>query len=174
MAKTHINNFNTVNQVSSDTKNYYEFGAGWDLINPIFMGLNNFNVFTIDIRKLIFPELILHAIESFNLYGNQLPFELGKKLPPPPPPPRSKNSILEYLKENCNVSYSAPHDARDTKIETESIDFISSTATFEHISLTDLRQILKECYRILKKGGIISIKIDYRDHWAFFDKTLTY
>ncbi len=33
--------------------------------------------------------------------------------------------------------------------------------------------ILTECYRILSKNGIISFKIDYGDHYSYFDSKIS-
>ena len=43
----------------------------------------------------------------------------------------------------------------------------------EHIPKISINKILKEQYRILKKGGIISAKIDYSDHYAHTDKSIS-
>jgi len=50
---------------------------------------------------------------------------------------------------------------------------MSSTNTLEHIPKKDILLILKESYRILNKGGILSVIIDYEDHWSFRDKNIS-
>ena len=172
LAETHLNNFKTFNTLSNPSNNYYEFGAGWDLIIPIFMGLNDFNVKTIDIRRLFFPELTNKAIENYIKHKDNLKIIEKKELPAIPL--KNEKDTLSYLEKYCNITYSAPCDARYTEYDDESIDFISSTATFEHIPVSDIQKIISECHRILKKGGIFSVKIDYRDHWAFFNRNLSF
>jgi SAM-dependent methyltransferase len=54
-----------------------------------------------------------------------------------------------------------------------SVDFISSTATLEHIPAPDVLPILVECRRLLKPTGVLSCTIDLQDHYSYFDKTLT-
>jgi SAM-dependent methyltransferase len=64
-------------------------------------------------------------------------------------------------------------DARDTRLRSNSFDFISSTATLEHIPEPDLLKILQECHRILKLGGIVSCRVDMVDHFAYFDSRIS-
>jgi len=47
-----------------------------------------------------------------------------------------------------------------------SIDFIFSNAVLEHINSSHIEQYIKELYRVLKPGGIMSHKIDYKDHFS--------
>ncbi|MBK8381624.1 MAG: class I SAM-dependent methyltransferase [Ignavibacteria bacterium] len=58
-------------------------------------------------------------------------------------------------------------------MEANSIDFILSNATMEHIPEKDLPEIMNECYRILRPAGVMSNVIDYRDHWSFFDNKIS-
>jgi ubiquinone/menaquinone biosynthesis C-methylase UbiE len=67
----------------------------------------------------------------------------------------------------------APYDARNTALSPESIDFIHTTSTLEHIEEEDIKIILKECYRILRPNGIISFLIDLKDHFSYSDNTLS-
>ena len=75
--------------------------------------------------------------------------------------------------KHFGIQYEAPMDARCTTLENSTIDFIVSNSTLEHISDGDIVKILEECYRLLKKGGIVSCRINYRDHWAAFDRSIS-
>ena len=50
------------------------------------------------------------------------------------------------------------------KLETNSIDFVFSHATLEHIAFHDFIATQEQIHRILKPGGIVSHNIDLRDH----------
>lgn len=167
LAHEHFQKFTEYNSVSENTKKYFEFGAGWDLISPISMGLMGFEVTCIDIRKLTFDELIRDTIKKFNDNAEQIPFKFSQT------EFKEEQSPLEYLKKNLSFNYLAPLDARNTKLASNSFEFITSTSTFEHIPYPDIALILKETYRILKKGGILSLVIDYQDHWSYFDKNIS-
>jgi len=155
------------NSLDENSHKYYEFGAGWDLITPIAMGLLGFEVTCIDIRKLIFNQLIFDTINKFNNNIEQIPFSFEQL------DLKRGNYQLDYLKDKFNFNYNAPLDARNTKFNTDYFDLATSTATFEHIPEQDLYLILNETYRILKQGGILSLIIDYRDHWSYFDKKIS-
>jgi predicted SAM-dependent methyltransferase len=168
-ALEHYKNFIDYNQLKSISHKYYEFGAGQTLIIPLTMTFLGFEVFCIDIRKLIITELINDSIEKFKLNEAKFPFNLGgkecRKV--------EKGYILLYLKDTFGLNYYAPRDAKNTGFEDNSYDFISSTATIEHIPVNDILIILKECYRILNVGGILSLTMDYQDQWSYFDRSIS-
>ena len=160
--------FQKYNLLSENTKRYYEFGAGWDLLTPLSMSALGFNVSCIDIRRLVFKDLIidsLHRLDNFTDSDSirELFQVFGYR----------SGDVLEFLEQSKDFHYYAPKDARDTGFERDYFDFVSSTEVFEHVPEKDLYNILSETYNILKPGGIFILKIDYRDHWAFFDRKIT-
>jgi SAM-dependent methyltransferase len=161
MAIKHKDNFKTFNKLDKPSNNYYEFGAGWDLIIPIAISHLGYEVDVIDIRKLLVNDLVRDSIERFNNLNSKFPLEIVKK--------DTINKNLSNLKEGLGLAYHAPEDARNTKYDDNHFDFSSSTSTMEHIPPDDILKILNETYRIMKKGGILSMDIDYIDHWAYFD-----
>jgi SAM-dependent methyltransferase len=64
-------------------------------------------------------------------------------------------------------------DARHMNIGSESVDFICSNNTFEHIPGEILHEILCEFNRVIKPGGVMSHFIDMSDHFAHFDSHIT-
>jgi SAM-dependent methyltransferase len=60
-------------------------------------------------------------------------------------------------------------DARNLDLEDDSLDFICSNNTFEHIPEEILVDILREFSRLLGPGGVMSHFIDMSDHFAHFD-----
>lgn len=170
---THFNNFKKYNYNDLNPENcrYYEFGSGYDLVIPIGIRLLGFKDLTcIDIRELVFPELINDSVKRLKKYKDKFVenSELLKNVPS-----INENNFRDVLNDNFQIKYIAPLDARKTGIESDSIDFILSNATMEHIPEKSLPDIMKECYRILKPGGIMSNAIDYRDHWSFFDSEIS-
>lgn len=167
IAYNHYLKFEKYHSLEENSHKYYEFGAGWDLISPISIALMGFEVTCIDIRKLIFNQLIADTLTKFkNNYGN-LPFAI-KNIDL-----KDQRHPLNYLKQRYNFTYAAPLNARETKFEANYFDFASSTVTLEHIPERDILSILNETYRILKQGGILSLTIDYRNHWAYFDQGIS-
>lgn len=170
--KRHFKNFEKYSQEKDPSKcSYYEFGSGYDLLIPIGIRLLGFNDLTcIDIRELVFPELINDTVKRLKLSKEKFGItdQSLEKVPQ-----LSDSNFREVLSEYFNINYIAPLDARNTGLESNSIDFILSNATMEHIPQIHLPGIMQECHRILKPGGIMSNAIDYRDHWSFFDPSVS-
>lgn len=167
-AVNHYNNYKEYNQLITKNNKYYEFGAGQTLTVPLTMAFLNFEVFCVDITKLIFPELINDSLNKFHLNKDELPFNLETDILV-----NNNNNIFDFLTDKYKLNYIAPKDARETGFNENNFDFISSSVTLEHIPKKDILLILKECHRILKKGGILSVTIDYKDHWSYFDKNIS-
>jgi len=167
LSHSHYLKFCEYNSLNENSHKYYEFGAGWDLISPISMGLLGFDVSCIDVRCLVFNKLITDTITKFNNNAEYIPFHINRM------DLKYDQGALEYLKNNFDFNYIAPLDASNTKFKTNYFDFATSTSTCEHIPEHNLYLILNETYRILKPGGILSLIIDYKDHWSYFDKDIT-
>jgi SAM-dependent methyltransferase len=149
---------------------FYEFGAGWDLAIPLAYGLLGVGrQVLVDIRPSARVELVNDSLASFERLGRELEGIAGSELRPPGGP----ISRLEELEERFGIRYLAPCDARGTGLPAESIDFVSSTDTCEHIPGTELAEIFRECHRLLRPGGAFSCRIDLQDHYAYFDRSLS-
>lgn len=159
--------FQKYNLLSENTKRYYEFGAGWDLLTPLSMSALGFNVSCIDIRRLVFGDLIANSLYRLDNFSDDSVRGKFQKFD------YSSGDVLRFLERSKSFCYYAPKDARNTGFEKDYFDFASSTEVFEHVPEKDLYNILIETYNILKPGGIFILKIDYRDHWAFFDKNIS-
>ena len=86
------------------------------------------------------------------------------------------DSPSEYNKEMINEMIgltSVLEDVRNLEMKENSIDFICSNNTLEHIQKDMLYAIFKEFIRVLKPTGIMSHFIDLSDHFAHFDQHIT-
>lgn len=144
---------------------FYEFGAGWDLTVPLaYWTLGVDRQLLVDIHSNLRFELVNGTLERLNRVDDK---RLVRR---PGAAPLSSEAELE---ERFGISYVAPCDARATGFETASLDFVSSTNTLEHIPAADLGPILAECRRLLRSDGIMSSRIDLRDHYSYFDRSLS-
>ena len=108
-------------------------------------------------------------LAAFERLWGELEKEAGREL-------RGLGGVLGSLTEvdeRLGIAYLAPRDARNTGLAAESIDFVSSTDTCEHIPEDDLARIFRECHRLLRPGGAFSCRIDLQDHYAYFDRSLS-
>ena len=155
---------------------FYEFGVGRDLIIPLtFFGFGINKQIITDLKKLITCELLNDTLDKFRENYTELNRQIKITRNPHQHFESFLNGdeVLRQLKTHFGISYIAPLDARDTSIDSDSIDFISTTDTFEHIPSKDIIPILKECWRILRPEGTMSNIIDLQDHYAYFDKHIS-
>ena len=168
-AKRHIDALQQHSHRKLGQATFYEFGAGWDMAIPL--ALYGFGVETqilVDIRRLIRVALINDTVKKYQRMAS----ELAIPRRPAAQLNCNKYNFTTLLKQQYGIDYRAPCDARQTGFHARSIDCITSTSTLEHIPLGDIRLILRECHRILRDDGLISVLIDYDDHYSYFDSTI--
>ncbi len=146
---------------------FYQFGAGWTMAGPLtFYAAGVNRQILVDIRRLIRPWLINLTARRLNT------LDAARSLLRFPEPVLAANPdrAVAQMKQHWGIDYRAPADARWTGLPDESVDCITSTNTLEHIPARDIADILTECRRILRPGGIMSFRVDYQDHYSYFDK----
>jgi hypothetical protein len=152
---------------SLNNATYFEFGAGWDIYSNLVMycyGIKKQIV--VDIKPLIKPDLVNSVITTLQkntlVNSKHQPHKL-----------LTQDNYLEELKQFYGIYYYGHSDARKTEFSDRSIDLIATTNTLEHIPPSSLKSILQECYRLCHERSVISMKIDYSDHYAHTDKKIT-
>jgi SAM-dependent methyltransferase len=154
-----------------------EIGTGWFPVLPVcFVLAGADSVATFD----IVPHLTAGGMR-------RLLKALGKHIPliseTAQLSPKSLSERLELLsratslKEQLNVghiNYFAPADAGSTGLESNSMDIVYSNSVFEHVPKETIRQLMVESYRVLKSGGVAMHNIGCNDHYAFFDKSISF
>jgi SAM-dependent methyltransferase len=85
----------------------------------------------------------------------------------------SLKGMPEKFLSEANIQYLAPADAANTDLPDKSVDYHISTTVFEHIPRENIKRILKEAKRILKKDGVAIHFIDLSDHFQHQDKSIT-
>lgn len=144
---------------------FYEFGAGWDLTVPLsYWALGVERQLLVDIHSNLRFDLVNGTIARMERSDDE---RLVRR-----PGAGDVGSAAE-LDERFGISYVAPRDARATGFDAGSVDFVSSTNTLEHIPADDLVPILVECRRLLRPDGGMSSRIDLRDHYSYFDRSLS-
>jgi SAM-dependent methyltransferase len=142
---------------------FYEFGAGWDLaVQLVYWALGVERQTVVDIRPIMRIELVNDTISKLERLRGEWDRDLRS-------PGAADLRGVEDLRERFGITYLAPRDARATGLPAESLDFVSSTDTAEHIPGDDLRAILVECCRLLKPDGLLSYRADLEDHYARVD-----
>jgi SAM-dependent methyltransferase len=146
-----------------------EFGAGWDMIGPLTMcSLGVGKQTLIDITSHLRFELINNAI-------GRLPSALRSELGGAELRPLEQTAITsrDQLARAYSIAYDAPRDAAHTGFASDSFELISTNSTLEHIPPDALPAIMAESFRILKPGGVICHFVDMKDHYSYFDGSLS-
>ena len=170
-AKTHLDSLRRHSATRVEDAHFYEFGAGFELGIPLsFYALGVGSQVLVDIRKLLRVELVNETIKKLQRVSP------AGHLCRTPQRFFDKNHChgdsdawINLLEEWYGLRYLSPCDARNTPLETGSADFVTSTNTLEHIPAADIRLILRECRRLLRKDGVMSFIIDYKDHYSYSD-----
>jgi len=138
---------------------YLEFGAGWDLFQPLALwrhGLNDQVV--VDLEMLFRPDYFNHVVTGFS----QIEAD-GLRVPD-----RMVSSVKEL--EYYGIDYQAPKRVQDVS---GTFDMVATTSTLEHIPFEDLADIMTAIRKLCRPGARVSMLIDYEDHWSQSDGSIT-
>lgn len=161
-------------------KVFFEVGSGWAPVTPLALWLMGAGrIVTVDLNRYMKAEIVAenlrymreHRAEIEALFGPLLDrgrFARLLALSEQPGP------LLPRLLEACAIRYCAPCDAANTDLPAESVDYHLSVNTFEHIPPEALRAILKEGARIIRPEGLFLHGVDYSDHFAHTDASISY
>jgi hypothetical protein len=136
----------------------FEFGAGKSLAQNFYLSSIATKQVLVDLNPMLDLELVNTARR---LLLNKCQLKSNKVI-------HSVNDLAEY-----GIEYRSPYDASDTDFDDESLDACISTNTLEHIPKENIIKIFSELNRTLKSHGIVSAKIDYSDHYAHTDPSLS-
>lgn len=146
------------NLVDRNARNVIEFGAGKNLIQNLYLSALGIEQVVVDINPMLDFDLANAAIDRLASFGHAAS--------------KHVNSTND-LKTLYGISYIAPMDMRQTSLAASSFDACISTNTLEHIPVASIRDIWREVRRLLRPNGVVSAKIDYSDHYAHTDKSLS-
>jgi SAM-dependent methyltransferase len=170
-AKTHVEVLRRTSATGVEDARFYEFGAGFELGIPLsFYALGVRFQVVVDIRHLLRIELVNEILRKLKRMSHE---DRACQSPERFLDRNHSNHWIDQLTECYGIQYLAPSDARNTGLKDASIDFVTSTNTLEHIPAGDIPLILKECRRLLRKGGLMSSIIDYQDHYSYSDKRIS-
>lgn len=154
-----------------------EIGAGWYPVLPIcFVLAGAESVVTVDVvphltqagmyRLLRALRVHIHSIaETSGLIPGIIRDRLESMVDQP--------NLAEILRSS-RIEYRAPEDARSIGLESHSIDIVYSNSVLEHIPRKVLGEVMRESLRLLKPGGIVMHNVACNDHYAHFDKSISY
>lgn len=104
-----------------------------------------------------------YATKDLNVYKNLFQ-RMSEDSQASPDMDWQKISTFDDLLKALNAKYMTNGLRSLNSIPDNSIDYIFSHAVLEHIRLAELKPMIKEMYRVLVPGGVMSHNIDYKDH----------
>ena len=154
-----------------------EIGTGWHPALPLcFFLAGAGSVTTFDIVKLLDGKVTFRLLDSLE---KRLP-EIADASGQPSSTVRARfaemresRTIGELLRKCC-IHYHAPADARATGMEANSFDLAYSNSVLEHVPRESIAQMMKESFRVLVPGGMAMHNVGCNDHYAFFDKSISF
>lgn len=155
----HSWNFHKENIEAFSATRLIEFGAGKHLGQNLFLSSDALWQQVVDLNPMLDLDLVNQAILQLR--------ERGALLEASPVGSR------EDLEHHYGIAYRAPVDMTATAFDDRSFDICISTNTLEHIPAATIEGIFRELRRILKAGGNVSAQIDYSDHYAHTDRSIT-
>jgi SAM-dependent methyltransferase len=150
--------FHKENILAENSKVLFEFGAGKNLAQNIFLSDVVAQQIVVDLFPMLEIDLVNAAIRDLTAIGVET---------------RGEVTSIEDIAAIYNISYRAPADAAYSQLPEGSVDAVVSTNTLEHIPRGVISRIWSEAFRILRPAGIVSSKIDYADHYAKMDKSIS-
>ncbi len=136
-----------------------EFGAGKNLGQNLFLSRPGLSQQVVDLNAMLDLSLVNRVVGILRQqYGRS---------------DMQPVSTPEELETRYGIAYRAPVDMTDTDFADATFDICISSNTLEHIPPSSLIRVLGELRRILKPGGIVSVQIDYSDHYSHTDKSIS-
>jgi len=162
-----------------DGKIFFEVGTGRVPLFPVAFWLCGAGkTITVDLNPYLRKELIEDMLFWLNKEKEQVKNIFGFFLNI-----ERFNLLLDYSRLKsinvkdflglCQINYIAPGDASKNNLFENSINYHISNAVYEHIPLDIIHEILLEGNRIISKDGLFINNIDYADHFAQMDRSIS-
>ncbi|HER07827.1 MAG TPA: class I SAM-dependent methyltransferase [Bacteroides sp.] len=157
-----------------------ELGTGWYPVVPVMFYLSGAGrIISVDIHSWINRE---NQIRTFRKFQDWRTRGLLDDCMPRIHEDRWEKLVQmirnagDYNMEQINEAIGlrcVKQDARALELDDDSIDFVCSNNTLEHVDREHLYPIFREFVRVLKPSGVMSHFIDMSDHFAHLDRNIT-
>lgn len=143
----------------SGARTLLEFGAGKTLAQNLYLSQFVDQQTVVDLFPMLELPMLNQAVHQLRALG--VPLDAREI------------TSFSMLQDIHNIRYVAPYDMTATDFSDNSFDICVSTNTLEHIPKTSIEGIFAELHRVIAKDGEVSAMVDYSDHYAHSDKSIT-
>jgi len=154
-----------------------EIGTGWHPALPLcFILAGARSIATFDVVRLLGETetfRLLHSLEKHVPKIAELAGENTATIHARLMELRRSRNLGELLGKS-RIEYFALVDGRATGLEANSIDLVYSNSVLEHVPREVISGLMEESYRVLKPGGLAMHNVGCNDHYAFFDKSISF
>jgi SAM-dependent methyltransferase len=154
-----------------------EIGTGWHPVLPFcFFLAGARSIATFDIVRLLEKKDTFRLLDSLEKHVLKIASVTGENLATIQArlmELRQSGDLGELL-SNSHIEYYAPADACTTGLKPDSVDLVYSNSVLEHIPREVISLLMKESYQVLKPGGLALHNVGCNDHYAFFDKSISF
>ncbi len=163
---------------SVDSKVFLEVGTGHQLNLPLSLWLCGASqVTTVDLNRYLKPELVKSDLEYMREHQDEIHALFSEPAVSGFCDRRLEQvaccASLEELLELAPIRYVAPADAAHLELAAASVDYHVSFTVLEHIAPLVLKGIFLEALRLLRPNGLLVHYIDFTDHFAHSDETIS-
>jgi SAM-dependent methyltransferase len=155
-----------------------EIGSGWYPTLPICFHLAGVkHCHTVDISRHMKPNLALRMLTAIEKQLSMIGAVSGRG-------GDAVRAQYEYLRQatglddllaRAGIVYHAPADASNAYwFADEAVDLVYSNSVLEHVPEPVIMALMKEAHRVLKPEGLMVHAVGCNDHYAFFDKSISF
>jgi SAM-dependent methyltransferase len=159
-------------------KTFLEVGTGHQLNLPLGLWLCGASrILTVDLNPYLKPKLVMQDLDYMRANRSKIE-PLFADVPSLPSVPARLDALLacrsfKQVLALTRIEYLAPADATCLQLEAGSIDYHISFTVLEHVPPPVLRAIFLEARRVLKSQGLLVHFIDFTDHFAHSDQSIS-
>ena len=154
-----------------------EIGTGWFPALPICFALAGAeSIATFDAVRLLDASMSFRLLDAIEANTAQIAEALGTStmdICAALAELRQSQSLNDLLGRS-RIRYTAPADPQDTGLASDSIDLVFSNSVLEHVPREAISGLMRESIRVLRPGGLAMHNIGCNDHYAFFDKSISF
>ncbi len=172
----HMDHMRTINMPIAG-KRVFEIGTGWFPTLPLCYALAGAgSCVTVDLNPHLSSRLSFRLLRALGEHLDVIAGAAGCGRV------EVENRYLHYtrardlpdLLARAGIEYFAPADATQSGLPADSIDVVLSNSVLEHVPAAVLTAMMRESFRILRPGGIISHSVNCGDHYAYFDDRIDF